>query len=343
MAEVTTVLGQVDASELGVVLAHEHLFIDLSCLWHKPRDPKRNYMIDARVEEIERSALSRDPYHCKDNLLLEDVELAVNELSLFKNAGGGTLVDLSTRDIGPYPEKLAVVARHSGVHVIAGTGFYTKRAHPDYVAKSSVRQLAEQMINELKFGFGDSDIRAGVIGELGSSSPLHEDEMKVLRAAVLAHSETGAGINVHLAIFSQEGHRVLDILEAEGMDLSRVALSHLDEFPDFNHHLSLAERGCFVEFDCFGSEVHFDEDELREPTDSERIDALLALIREGHANRLLLSQDVCTKMQLRNYGGRGYDHIMKSVVPLLLEKELDDLVLKQMLVHNPVDFLVGKS
>ena len=338
-----TVLGPVDSNLLGITLPHEHLFIDLSCLWHHPVDSRREFLIDAPVAMENRGLLVCDPYHSRDNLILENMEIAVDELSRFKSLGGKSICDLSTSTIGPHPEKLAELARLTGLNIIAGTGYYTKRAHPEYVRNSSVSELASRMIKDLEEGFEGSTVKAGLIGEVGSSSPVHEDEVKVLQAVAEAHKACGVGINVHLAIFAQEGNSVLDILEKSGVDLCRVTLSHLDENPQFDYHRSLAERGCFIEFDCFGSEVYFDEEQLREPSDAERIEALLRLIEAGYTKQLLLSQDICTKMQLRHYGGMGYDHVLRSIVPRLQARGLDQETIDTMLIVNPARFLAGKT
>lgn len=340
MAQVMTVLGPVAAEDLGVTLPHEHLLLDLSCLWHQPRDPARVALVDAPLTPETRSLLLSDPYHSRTNMLLDDLELVVAEVSRFAGLGGGTIVDLSTRGIGPYPEQLAAIARRSGLHIVAGTGFYVQRAHPAWVASATIEELAAQMIAELTEGFAGTGVRAGIIGEIGTRSPIHPDEEKALRAAARAHRATGAAINVHLSIFAHEGHRVLDILlDEEGIAPSRIALSHLDELPDTAYHRSLAARGVYIEFDCFGSECYFDEDDLREPSDAERVEALLRLLDAGHGRQMLLSQDICTKMQWRHYGGMGYDHILRTIVPRLRRRGLDETTLHEILVENPARLL----
>jgi phosphotriesterase-related protein len=347
MADVTTVLGPVPAADLGLTLAHEHLMLDLSCLWHEPQDPARAWLVDAPVHTVARHDLLRDPYQCRDNLLLDSRAQAIEELALFAALGGGAAIDLSTRAIGPYAEDLAAISRATGVHIVAGCGFYTRRAHPAWVADAGVEALAEAMIADLIVGFagprpgGITAVRAGIIGEIGTSSPIHPDERRVLQAAARAQRSTGAAINVHLAIFAREGLRVLDILDNAGADLSRVALSHLDENPDSAYHLAIAKRGAYVEFDTFGSECYFDEDGLREPTDLERLDALDDLLDAGYVHQILLSQDVCTKMQWRKHGGAGYGHLLRVIVPQLRERGIAEAAIKTMLVDNPARLLAG--
>jgi len=341
MPEVTCVTGPVDVGALGVTLAHEHLLMDGSCLWRAPKDPTREWLVGAPVTRDLYPVLALDPYHSRDNVHLDDPEEALQDLLTFRALGGQSLADLSSREIGPYPNELRRLALASGVNIIAGTGFYVKSAHPAWLAGATEEAVADAMRRDLLIGFADTGVRAGVIGELGTSSPIHPDEVQVLRAAAMVQEETGVGINVHLTLFATEGGRVLDILETAGADLSRVALSHLDETLDFTYHQSLAARGVFIEFDTWGSECHFNDARVREPLDTERLDAIQRLADGGYIGQLLLSQDVCTKMQRRSRGGPGYDHVLTSILPKLRQRGFDESSIDQMLVRNPARFFSG--
>ncbi len=337
---VMTVLGPVNRETLGKTLAHEHLQLDLTCLWHQPQDPARAFLVDTAVSPELYTVLKQDPYHSLDNLRLDNLALAGQELNLFKNAGGRTVIDLSTRTIGPYPEALAHLSQETGLHIVAGTGYYVRRAHPGWLSDASWEQLAEEMLRDVEEGFPGTHVRAGILGELGTSSPVHPDELKVLKAAVYVQRRHPNAINVHLAIFGSEGLRVLDFLEQEGADLSRVALSHLDENLDPEYHQALAERGVFLEFDTFGSECQFSEDGVAEPHDEERLEALERL-SERHLHQLLLSQDICTKMQWHAFGGKGYDHILTTIVPALKNRGFKEHDIETLMEKNPARLLAG--
>ncbi|HEV3343706.1 MAG TPA: hypothetical protein VG125_25260 [Pirellulales bacterium] len=339
---VQTVLGPVAPYELGVTLPHEHLLIGLACWLERPADPAREFLVDAPVTASVRGLLAGDPYHCRDNLILDDRQLAVDELRHFSAHGGRTVVDLTTRNIGPFPQQLADVARQSGLNIVAGTGFYVARSHPDWIQGAAEEQVADFMLKEILVGIDDTPVRAGVVGEIGTSSPMTPDEALVLRAAARAQSKTGLAINVHLPIFQREGHRVLDVLDAAGADLSRVVLSHLDESMDFDYVRSLAERGPFVELDTFGSEFAFDQSGEHEPSDWERIRLLLDLLDAGLAEHLLISQDVCTKIHLVHYGGYGYAHLLRTIVPRLKMRGVESGTLETLLVKNPARMLSGE-
>jgi len=343
MGDVITVLGPVSAQHLGIVLPHEHLLLDLTCLWGAPRDPSRTPLIEMKVTAEAFETLSHDPYQCLDNLRLDDTVAAVDELALFAAAGGATVVDLSSRTIGPYPDALRTIAGATGLNIVASTGYYVRAAHPQSLAATPTEAVRDHMVRELTEGFAEAPgVRAGIIGEIGTSSPIHPDEERVLRAAAAAQRQTGVGLNVHLAIFHQEGHRALDILESAGADLSRVALSHLDEQIDTTYHLSLARRGVFLEFDTFGSEAAFEHSGSREPSDGERLGALCALLDRGLEDQVMLAQDVCTKMQWTRYGGRGYAHVLRTIVPALKARGVSGDVIDAMLRRNPARLLAGE-
>lgn len=337
---VMTVLGPIHPDALGKTLSHEHLQLDLTCLWHQPQDAARAYLVDAPVSADLYAALKQDPYHSLDNLRLDNLAIAGEELSLFRKAGGGTVLDLSTATIGPYPDALAQLSRETGVHIVAGTGYYVRRAHPDWLKDASWEDLAEKMLQDVEAGFPGTGVRAGILGELGTSSPIHPDELKVLKAAVSVQRRHPIAINVHLAIFGFEGLRVLDFLEQEGADLSRVVLSHLDENLDPDYHQALAERGVFLEFDTFGSECRFSEDAVAEPEDGERL-AALERLADRHLHQLLLSQDICTKMQWHAFGGKGYDHILTSILPALRDRGFREQDIEMLMEKNPARLLAG--
>src|SRR5207244_11541845 len=95
---------------------------------------------------------------------------------------------------------------------------------------ASIRDLKNRIVREINYGIDDTGIRAGVIGEVGVSTPMHPDEAKSVRAAAEAHIETKAPVNIHVSIpvREKEGLDVLDVLTKEGVDLRSVTLSHID-------------------------------------------------------------------------------------------------------------------
>jgi phosphotriesterase-related protein len=194
-------------------------------------------------------------------------------------------------------------------------------------------QILDEILKSLQVGIGSTDVKAGIIGEIGSSVPLHPFERESLIAAAKAQRKTGVAINIHPDIWEFGHIDVLDILEAAGADLNRIVMSHMDEVVDTDWHCRIAERGVYLGFDTFGSEFSYDS--VDEPRDSDRIGCLLDLLARGYVDQILLSQDICYKIQLGKYGGKGYTHILSNIVPHLRKAGVSEGELQKILVENP--------
>jgi len=135
---------------------------------------------------------------------------------------------------------------------------------------------------------------------------------------------------------------VLDVLEATGVDLSRVVLGHLDgNHPmDVAYHRSLAERGAFVEYDLFGNS-EFTEDGFWPPpaSDLDRVDAVRDLWEAGVGRQVLLSHDVCMKMQQSAFGGFGFAHLPGHVARFMRSIGFTEERLDTMLRESPARWL----
>ena len=341
MPTIQTVCGPIEPEALGITLGHEHLLIDLRGLWDEPATEERRALAQTPITLASRATWAQNPYESRDNLVIDDEAAAAEELRAFAQAGGRSVIDMTVEGLDPRPEAVRRISRRSGVQIVAGTGVYRAFAHPPWVAGMTVDELAARFVGAIQVGINGTRVRAGLLGELGTSSPILPDEIKVLRAAARAHLTTGVSINVHPAIFQREGGRILDILQAEDVDLRRVALSHMDEQLDYDYHCSLARRGAWLSFDTLGSEEVFGPDS-KEPTDDQRLGALLQLLDAGWSGRILLSQDVCTKLQLIRFGGKGYAHVLKAIVPQLRAAGVDQSTISELLVDNPRRYLTGR-
>ena len=331
---IMTVLGPIDPEKLGTTLAHEHLLFDLRCLWDEP-PPERTHLIDAEPTPENRAALERDLYHSKKTLHLDDPDLAASEAAHFRAAGGSTIVDLTTTGLGPDPNALRRIATVTGLNVVAGAGYYRELCLPAEVLDKSVDELEAELHRWVTEGMYGTGIRAGILGELGTMSPIRPFEERQLLAAARVQRATGVAINVHPSIWAHEHLRIIDILEEAGADLTRVAISHCDQLIEPDWHAQIAERGVTLCFDTFGAEFEYDSDGSREPTDLERIDCLKRLLDAGRASQLLLSHDICSRLQLHHYGGPGFDHVPTTIVGRLREAGVSSTDIEQMLVTNP--------
>lgn len=342
VVEVQTVLGPVAPADLGPTLIHEHLLIDL---WPwldapAPSDAAAAALADARVGPDTIDAVRANPFAVRDNLVLDDPALAAAELAPFAASGGRTVVDLTLPEIGRAPRALAGLARRTGLNVVMGCGRYVAAARPPAFAGASAESLRDDLLRDLQEGVEGTGIRAGIIGEIGTSDPLHPDEARMLWAAGAAQEATGRGLVIHLDPWGANGHAVLDHALGAGADPGRLLLAHLDPaLPDLDRLRGLVARGVSVAIDIWGDEDAYGGRGM--PTDDARLAAVLAAFDEGWADRLLLSQDVCLKSQLRAHGGPGYAHLLATIAPRLRAGGLDDAAIDTLFIANPRRILAG--
>lgn len=348
MPHVMTVTGPIAPDALGPTITHEHLLIDMTCYLPPPGDPSLPAGAEepVRLEDLHRIRV--DLNGVRDNVLLTDADLAIEELRAHAEEGGGAVVDVTLEDIGRDPLVLRRAAEETGLHVIAGCGHYVHVSHRPGLDDEPLESIHARIVRELRDGIGDTGIRPGIIGEIGASAALHPTEAKVLRASGRAQADTGVAVTVHLSPNSDNAHEVLDLLEAEGADLSRVVADHLDiNLTRFRGDLaraldyqrSIAERGCFLEYDTCGNQS-YSPSAIGDPpfwfaSDQERAVAIAQLVADGYADRILLSQDVCHKTDLRRYGGTGYGHVLRTFRTHLAEAGIDERTVTRFLVDNP--------
>jgi phosphotriesterase-related protein len=309
---IQTVLGPIEPSELGRTSMHEHVLADARALLAEPREP---FPDDRRVTIENLGFVRWNLLALEDNLVLDDADLAARELGAVAAAGGAGVVDLSVVGLGQAAERLPAIARATGLHVMAGCGFYIAKSRPDWLEGLSVDALRGRFEAELADGIGGTGIRPALVGLIGTSSPIAPVEERVLVAAARAAASAGAAMNVRLDPSDRLGHRVLDLAEGEGLAPARVIFGNVDEYIDPPYLDELADRGAVLEW-CFGSEFYYRRG-YKDPTDAERLEALAAFLGKGYGGQVVLGCSVWTKAQLRAFGGMGYDHLLRRIVPEL--------------------------
>jgi phosphotriesterase-related protein len=337
---VMTVRGPVSEGELGIVLAHEHLFMDLRNQFTPFEDPESARISSQKVCMANLGRLRRNPYAVRDNLVLDDPAVMAREASAFKEPGGRTIVECTSIGIGRDARALKELADSTGLHVIAGCGYYTQDTHPPQMSGWNAEEVAAQMVRDLAEGMDGTDIRAGVIGEIGTSDPVRPDEWKVLEAAALAHDEMGAAVYVHTYPWGTRGLEAADFLIRRGVPPQKVVICHADVEPRLDYIRELLGRGVFVEFDDFGKEFCVSPSERGFAGggfagDPERVRLLRGLLDAGYERQLLITNDICFKSMLSHYGGWGYGHILRHVVPMLRAEGADERAIQTLLQDNP--------
>ncbi|MGH3585521.1 MAG: phosphotriesterase family protein [Pseudonocardia sp.] len=315
MPTVTTALGDRDPATLGPVLPHEHLFINL--------------MRERRGDG-----------------LVSDEALVTEEVRAWARPGGSAIFDLTTAELTPgsvpgatgaesgwtrAPSNVAAVQRVSaatGVDVVLGTGHYRDPfIDRDRMDRMRVDAVAEEIVRDLDEGFPGTDVRAGLIGEIGADAwYVSATEERSLRAAARAGVRTGAAVYTHAARW-RVGFDQLDLLTAEGLDPARIAIGHCDTVLEDGYALEIARRGAHVGLDTVNS---------RDPrVVSWTVGLVVQLVRAGHLDRILLSHDVCLVSHLQAFGGNGFGFVDGGLREALLAAGLDAEEFRQITVANP--------
>lgn len=341
---IQTVLGQKNKNELGIVTPHEHIFIELTAFFEKRLLRDCESPETARVTMDKLGILNRDPYALRDNLIMNDYETQKKEILRFKAAGGQTVVDATMPGIGRDPKMLRRISEATGLNVVMGTGYYVSSTHPEELKAMSEEEIAELMVKEIENGAEGTDIKAGVIGEIGISEIFGEEERRVLRASAIAYKKTGVGVLVHINPWTQNGLEASDILLRSGVSPKKIAISHVDVENNMEYIRTLLRKGVYIEFDNFGKEYYVEREARRSGYglfvhDTDRVNCLKTLIDEGYLPQLLLSCDVCLKTCLRTFGGYGYDHVLVNIVPMMEDAGISAEAIRTMLVDNPAAFL----
>lgn len=322
-----TVRGLVSGDDLGTVLPHEHVTIDNSSgtLPRPGVDPNQAVVLS------DVGATRAWPRSRSDNLILDRDDLVSEELLTFRSLGGDTIVEMTTAGNGRDMGRLEAVSIASGVSIVATTGCYVGSSHTREAVESSVDQLTDLFINELRQGA----VRCGAIGEIGLSREPSMQEWKGLEAALAASDETGAPVWIHITTL-QPLKLLLDWIRARQHNTERVVICHMDhELKSLELHQRALDMGLTVEFDLFGFPAWTGGPLLHAPTDTDRLEALIGFAESGWASQLLMSHDVCQKIQLKAFGGFGYGHILENVRPLFETLGAPEGLFTQMTIDTP--------
>lgn len=288
--------------------------------------------------------LRRNPFAVLDNVSLMDEETQIEEILAFKSAGGNTIVDASNIGLGRDPELLARAAARTGLNIIAGSGYYVEGAQRPEVLELTAEQIEEEIVGDLEKEIGHTGIRAGYIGEIGVSHEMFPFEKKSLIGACRAQVRTGAPLMIHINPWSTQGIAAMEIVKEHKIDPEKVIICHSDVENREDYIFRLLDMGVYIEFDNWGKEMFTDRWDVkpgsgRFVSDWERVLLVKKIVDRGYANQMLLSTDLCLKSLLHKYGGWGYDHVLKHILPMLDEVGVSREQIETMLKVNPARWL----
>ena len=319
MSQVQTVQGAVEADELGVVLCHEH------------------------VRFRDEAVAAEWPNRYDEQLELDAALLAVNDA---KDRGVRTIVDPTAMFGGRDVHFMKRVADQTGVRIVACTGIYSYDYLPHYFENRDVEVMADHFVEDIEIGVQGTDIRAAFLKCAADAAGVTEHVEKIHRAVERASLQTGASIMAHSMPAVATGPRQVEIFAEEGVDMSKVQIAHCGDSEDVEYIQGLIDKGVYVGLDRYGLEMYLPIDK-RNATAAE-------LLRRGHAERLMISQDFCATIDwfppeaaevfesqgaIRNW---SMTLVFDEVVPWLREQcVMDDGSFQTIFVENPKRWLTA--
>jgi phosphotriesterase-related protein len=300
MKRLFTTLGPFERHQLGLILPHEHVFVDL-------RTPDQPGYAEADAEHV--------------------VRLMAPQIAAIQAQGVTALVECSTGGVGLRVDLDLAVSRATGLPIVVPTGNYREPWIPDWVREASEAELEKWMLGHLTQGVGDTGVIAAWIKVSAGDDGITPLETRILRAAARASVQTGAIIGSH-TIKGRVVLDQLDIIEAEGGSASRFISIHTQAEPDFALHQAVFDRGAWLEIDNIGW-----------VPDAEDIDLVMRSLEAGQGERLLLSHDSGWYDPAKPGGGtpRAYTHLVDSFLPGLRQAGVDEGTITRLTHDNPFE------
>lgn len=301
MANLITTLGPKSATELGMILPHEHVFVDLRT-WDMPG------YAQAEAGEV--------------------VRLMAPELTRAREAGVTAVVECSSVGVGRRADIERAVSEAASFPLVIPTGIYREPWVPDWAHQAGEQKLADWMLGELQGEIEDSGVQAGWIKLSAGDDGITACETKILRAAAAAARQVNAVIGSH-TIRGRVVRDQLDIIEAMGCTPERFIWIHTQAEPDFELHLEMGRRGAWLEYDAIGNEDV--------ASDEYYIERVRRVLDAGLGDQLLLSHDRGWYDPAQPGGGtpKPYTYLSEQFLPKLRDAGVDDATIHKLTHTNP--------
>jgi phosphotriesterase-related protein len=302
MPQLITTLGPKNKDELGMILPHEHVFVDLRT-WDQP-------------------GYGQADAHDVIRLMAPEIERA-------KAVGITAIVECSTGGVGRRADIDKAVSEATNFPIVVPTGIYREPWIPAWAHEASEEKLRNWMLSELQGEIEDSGVQAAWIKLSAGDDGITESETKVLRAAARAGVATGAIIGSH-TVQGRVVRDQLEIIEDVGYTPERFIWIHTQNEPDFEIHLEMLRRGAWLEYDGIGAEGS---------DDAVYIEHILRVLDAGYGSKVMLSHDRGWYDPAQAGGGtpRPYTYINEEFLPKLRDAGVDEATIEQMTRANPFE------
>jgi phosphotriesterase-related protein len=300
MPKLITTLGDLTADQVGMILPHEHIFVDLG-------------------------PIAAESYRHAD--VADVIRVMAPEIEKIKRQGITALVECTPVGVGRRADIDLAVSKATNFPVVLPTGIYREPWVPAWAQAAPEEQLVEWLLSELTDQIEDCGVRAAWIKVSAGDDGITACESKILQAAAHAGRNTNAIIGSH-TIRGRVVRDQLHIIEAAGYTAERFIWIHTQAEPDFVLHLEMAQRGAWLEYDAIGSSSI---------DDTTFITWICHLLEAGYGEKLLLSHDRGWYDPSKPGGGvpQPYTYLYETFLPKLRLAGVDDRTITQLTQVNP--------
>lgn len=298
MTQLHTTLGPKSNADLGFILPHEHVFVDLGAT-------DRPDFGQAETSDV--------------------IALMGPHIEAIKAQGVTALVECTPADVGRRVDIVKAVSEATEFPIAVATGLYREPWTPRWARDTSEGELQDWMTGELQGEIEGTGVHAAFIKLSAGDDGITPVEAKILRAAARAGRMTNAAIGSH-TVRGRVVRDQLDILEAKGYTAARFIWIHASAEPDFDLNVEMARRGAWIEYDWIGGQP-----------DALFIERIHRLLEEGLGDRLLLSMDRGWFDPSKPGGGtpQPYTYLAEHFLPRLRASGVDDATMHLLTHENP--------
>lgn len=326
---IRTVCGDIAPESLGFTTCHEHTLSDMSPLVEAVKEYKAMIPPEDLIWKLSNAKFLREgPALFSDDCQIgNDVNWLVEELGYFRDkVSGGAVVDASPISIRGDVSLMRQASEQTGVHLIVCTGLYYKSGRAPAHRELSVEENYELFAREVHEGIDGTGIKPGFLkcgfhADPANGGKLSKCEWITLEALAKLSSETGMSLHVHSGpgMTAEQIINIADFALAHGVAPNRLNMMHLDQYIrtpyDINEYIrsmnisinvnidlqkAVLDKGCYIGFDAWDSTASI------LPANTDRLKALIELLRSGYGDQIVLGHDTSTKAYGMTFGNSGF-------------------------------------